>query len=107
MPKSERFRLGRPRPIWSIVEPGAFPSSRQRTGGLCSRFLPERRRSPTKHSMNGRNRSTKRNIAVRFLLDVNVLVGLAFPVHVLHQKTHSWFRREPDRLWATCPLTQA
>jgi toxin-antitoxin system PIN domain toxin len=44
---------------------------------------------------------------VRFLLDVNVLVGLAFPLHSSHQTAHSWFRRERDRLWATCPLTQA
>jgi toxin-antitoxin system PIN domain toxin len=44
---------------------------------------------------------------VRFLLDVNVLVGLAFPLHSSHQRAHSWFRREPDRPWATCPLTQA
>jgi len=57
--------------------------------------------------MNGRRRSTRRSIGVRFLLDVNVLVALAFPVHALHQRAHAWFRREPDRLWATCPLTQA
>jgi len=44
---------------------------------------------------------------VRFLLDVNVLVGLAFPTDIWHQKVHRWFRREPDRLWATCALTQA
>jgi uncharacterized protein len=44
---------------------------------------------------------------VRFLLDVNVLLALAFPLHTSHQAAHSWFRREPDRLWATCPLTQA
>jgi toxin-antitoxin system PIN domain toxin len=44
---------------------------------------------------------------VRFLLDVNVLVGLAFPLHSSHQRAHTWFRRKTDRLWATCPLTQA
>ena len=44
---------------------------------------------------------------MRFLLDVNILVGLAFPLHSSHPAAHSWFRREPDRLWATCPLTQA
>jgi hypothetical protein len=47
------------------------------------------------------------SIGVRFLLDVNVLVGLAFPQHSAHQSAHAWFRRDPDRLWATCPLTQA
>lgn len=44
---------------------------------------------------------------MRFLLDVNVLVALAFPQHASHQLAHDWFQREPDRLWATCPLTQA
>ncbi len=44
---------------------------------------------------------------MRFLLDVNILIALAFPSHSLHQRAHSWFRREPNRLWATCPLTQA
>ena len=44
---------------------------------------------------------------MRFLLDVNVLVALAFPLHASHSVAHAWFRREPGRLWATCPLTQA
>lgn len=44
---------------------------------------------------------------MRFLLDVNLLVALAFPAHVSHEAAHSWFHQEPDRLWATCHLTQA
>jgi len=44
---------------------------------------------------------------VRYLLDVNVLIGLALPNHSSHQAAHAWFRRESDRQWATCPLTQA
>ena len=44
---------------------------------------------------------------MRFLLDVNLLVGLAFPTHTLHRQAHAWFRRQSDCLWATCPLTQA
>lgn len=44
---------------------------------------------------------------MRFLLDVNVLIALAFPDHSFHQQAHSWFRRDSIRLWATCPLTQA
>jgi toxin-antitoxin system PIN domain toxin len=47
------------------------------------------------------------SIGVRFLLDVNVLIGLAFPAHTSHRQAHSWFQKEPGRLWATCPLTQA
>ena len=50
---------------------------------------------------------TKRSIGVRFLLDVNVLIGLAFPAHSSHRQAHSWFRRDANRLWATCALTQA
>ena len=48
-----------------------------------------------------------RSVGLRFLLDVNVLVALAFPTHVSHQTAHSWFHRQTDCLWATCPLTQA
>jgi uncharacterized protein len=44
---------------------------------------------------------------VRFLLDVNVLVALAFPDHQLNTRAHSWFRRESGPEWATCALTQA
>ena len=44
---------------------------------------------------------------MRFLLDVNVLVALAFPVHEFHERAHAWFRRERNREWATCELTQA
>ena len=45
--------------------------------------------------------------SVRFLLDVNVLVALAFPDHLSHKAAQVWFAKIPDRLWATCPLTQA
>lgn len=44
---------------------------------------------------------------MRFLLDVNILVALAIPNHSFHQPAHAWFRRASNRLWATCPLTQA
>jgi toxin-antitoxin system PIN domain toxin len=44
---------------------------------------------------------------VRFLLDVNVLVALAFPPHSAHKRAHSWFQQEADRQWASCALTQA
>ena len=47
-----------------------------------------------------------RSSGVRFLLDVNVLVAFAFPSHTFHEAAHSWFGAEPDRLWATCALTQ-
>ena len=44
---------------------------------------------------------------MRCLLDVNVLVALVLPRHPFHPRVHNWFRQSQDRLWATCPLTQA
>jgi toxin-antitoxin system PIN domain toxin len=44
---------------------------------------------------------------VRCLLDVNILIALAFPVHSSHKKAYDWFRGVPDRTWSTCPITQA
>ncbi len=40
------------------------------------------------------------------LLDVNVLVALAWPNHVHHQATRDWFRTQRPLGWATCPTTQ-
>src|SRR5258708_16446697 len=40
------------------------------------------------------------------LLDVNVLLALAWPTHVHHQAAHRWFALSRDAGWATCPLTQ-
>ena len=44
---------------------------------------------------------------MRSLLDVNVLVALAFPNQASHRAAHEWLAAQPDRQWATCPLTQA
>lgn len=44
---------------------------------------------------------------MRFLLDVNVQVALSFPESESHRAAQRWFSAQPDRLWATCPLTQA
>jgi toxin-antitoxin system PIN domain toxin len=41
-----------------------------------------------------------------FLLDVNVLIALAWPTHIAHQKVQEWFARHAREGWATCPLTQ-
>ena len=41
------------------------------------------------------------------LLDVNVLVALAWPNHVHHQAALSWFRENRAEGWATCALTEA
>lgn len=44
---------------------------------------------------------------MRSLLDANVLIAIGVPSHPAHRKVHDWMRREPDRKWATCALTQA
>lgn len=41
------------------------------------------------------------------LLDVNVLVALAWPNHVHHRAAVDWFRAHRDEGWATCPLTES
>ena len=40
------------------------------------------------------------------LLDVNVLLALAWPNHQHHGAAHAWFRREASLGWASCALTQ-
>lgn len=41
------------------------------------------------------------------LLDVNLLVALAWPNHVHHRAALAWFRRNQGAGWATCPVTQS
>lgn len=41
------------------------------------------------------------------LLDVNVLVALAWPNHIHHTRAHDWFASSRRAGWATCPLTQS
>lgn len=40
------------------------------------------------------------------LLDVNVLLALAWPNHQHHAAAHRWFARSSRDGWATCPLTE-
>ncbi len=40
------------------------------------------------------------------LLDVNVLLALAWPNHQHHQVAHAWFHAESRHGWTTCALTQ-
>lgn len=42
-----------------------------------------------------------------FLLDVNLLVALAWPNHVHHRAALAWFHRNQTAGWATCPLTES
>jgi uncharacterized protein len=39
------------------------------------------------------------------LLDVNVLLGLAWPNHPFHEIARTWFSRFARKGWATCLLT--
>jgi toxin-antitoxin system PIN domain toxin len=41
-----------------------------------------------------------------FLLDVNVLVALIDPAHIVHEAAHRWFEDRGQASWATCPLTE-
>lgn len=40
------------------------------------------------------------------LLDVNVLIALAWPNHVHHGSAHAWFRATEAEGWATSPITE-
>jgi uncharacterized protein len=42
-----------------------------------------------------------------YLLDVNVLIALAWPEHRQHSVGRAWFARNSAKGWATCPLVQA
>lgn len=41
------------------------------------------------------------------LLDVNLLVSLAWPNHVHHKQALTWFRSRRGQPWATTPFTEA
>ena len=41
------------------------------------------------------------------LLDVNVLIALAWPNHVHHADAVAWFMAHRSSGWATCPVTES
>lgn len=41
-----------------------------------------------------------------YLLDVNLLVALAWPNHVMHEKAQAWLGTLGDQTWATNSLTE-
>ena len=41
-----------------------------------------------------------------YLLDVNVLIALAWPSHVHHDRAQEWFARKKKAGFRTCPLTE-
>ena len=40
------------------------------------------------------------------LLDVNVLLALAWPNHQFHEASRRWFRNRGGRRWLTCSITE-
>jgi toxin-antitoxin system PIN domain toxin len=46
-------------------------------------------------------------VKATFLLDINVLIAMAWPTHRAHDRVQEWLARHADQGWATCPLTQA
>lgn len=50
--------------------------------------------------------ATARPSQESYLLDVNVLISLAWPNHVHHAIAHAWFEKVGQQSWSTCPLTQ-
>lgn len=42
-----------------------------------------------------------------YLLDVNVLMAIAWPDNVKHDAAQRWFRDHAKAGWATCPMTQS
>jgi toxin-antitoxin system PIN domain toxin len=42
-----------------------------------------------------------------YLLDVNVLISLAWPEHSQHSLARGWFAKNSSKGWATCPLVEA
>ena len=53
-----------------------------------------------------KSKSKSRSPARIHLLDVNLLIALAWPQHVHHARAHVWFERVGRQAWASCPLTQ-
>lgn len=45
-------------------------------------------------------------IQTAHLLDINVLLALAWPQHVHHRRAHDWFERVGSGAWASCAITQ-
>jgi len=44
-------------------------------------------------------------MAMRYLLDINVLIALMDPDHAFHHRAHTWWGPK-GKAWASCPLTQ-
>lgn len=43
---------------------------------------------------------------MRALFDVNILLALLDQDHIFHERARTWWARERERGWSSCPLTQ-
>jgi len=41
-----------------------------------------------------------------YLLDINILLSLAWPNHPSHEVAHTWLDRNRNKIWATCLITE-
>jgi uncharacterized protein len=41
-----------------------------------------------------------------YLLDINILIALAWPNHIHHRDARAWFQQRGGQGFRTCPLTQ-
>src|SRR5262249_7534558 len=54
----------------------------------------------------GTNPQGRRRTVKPYLLDVNVLLALAWPNHVHHNEAAAWFERKGAPAFRTCPITE-
>lgn len=64
------------------------------------------RQPARQHTRSLAPRIAQQPAATPYLFDVNVLISLAWPQHVLHAIAHTWFEEAGHKSWSTCPLTQ-
>jgi toxin-antitoxin system PIN domain toxin len=62
---------------------------------------------PAPDPVGSRKAGTSPRAGLATLLDVNVLVALAWPNHIHHTAAHKWFGQIERRPFATCPVTQS
>src|SRR5438876_957611 len=84
-------------------------------GAACTFADPDGQRIPRRRVTFGIARGYKRThpeargrarLSAGFLLDVNVLIAVAWPAHQAHQKAQQWVARHASDGWATCPFTE-
>lgn len=75
--------------------------------GVPDQWVSGGRRARRRHSDHARDGGRCLGRDLIRLLDVNVLVALAWPSHVHHRRADAWFRSIQQAGWATCPVTES